>query len=363
MKHLRIHQFTPATAVGDGVTTGVLFTQKLLRQLGHHSEIYCAHIPQQLNQIHHHSHFQADQCDLLLVHHSMGHPLEDWILSQTCQKALVYHNITPSEFFAPGSAEQHYSEVGRQQLKRWACHFSGAIGDSPYNSQELEEASYPNITTLPMLVELERFAGASAATTSLGHAPQRPLLLSVGRLAENKRQHLLIDALWHLKNMQHTGPTPQLLLVGGTTSQGYANSLHHHIHKLGLENDIILTGKCSDAQLRGLYQHASLYWCASAHEGFCMPLIEAGWFNLPVVSIASSNIPATLGEAGLILNNSNPMELASVSHMVLTDPALQQQLIDAGQRNLQRYSEATLMPQLQDYITRLTDTTTSACAP
>lgn len=353
MNPLRIHQFAPATANGDGVTTGIEFTRKLLTQLGHTSEVFSGNIPAGLTGQQPKEAFQPSQCDLLLVHHSMGHDQEDWILSQPCPKALVYHNITPSEFFASGSPEQHYAELGRAQLQRWNSHFEGAIAMSPYNSEDLTAASYHNIVTLPLLVELSRFDGETSPATSLGHDPARPLLISVGRIAENKRQHLLIEALWHLKQMGTSTPLPQLLLVGGTTSERYATNLRYHIHQLGLEQDVLLTGKCDDNQLRGLYQQAQAYWCASAHEGFCMPLIEAGWFNLPVISFISSNIPATLGEAGLILEQPSPQALACATAQLLQDTALQQQLISAGQRNLKRYSEQTLKPQLQHYIDSL----------
>jgi glycosyltransferase involved in cell wall biosynthesis len=43
----------------------------------------------------------------------------------------------------------------------------------------------------------------------------------------------------------------------------------------------------------------------SEHEGFGVPLVEAMWFDIPVLAYSSSAVPETLGEAGLMFNNKN----------------------------------------------------------
>lgn len=351
-KIIRIHQFAPSTSVGDGVTTGLLLTQKLLQGLGYESHIFSAAIPKALeDQIQPVDQLRPNETDLLLVHHSMGHDHDELIETMPCPMVLVYHNITPEHYFDIAAPEHHYSIKGRQQLRHWKDLFMGAIGDSPYNSAELIESGYRHIDTLPMLVDLEKFGQKqSIQNTSWGLTPLRPLLISVGRIAENKRQHLLITALWYLKQLNPEGILPQLVIVGGTTSPEYDIALKAHIEQLGLEDDIIMPGKCSDEELSWLYQNADCYWCASEHEGFCMPLIESGFFELPVITFASSNIPATLGEAGLIIEQSEPQLMAATTAQLLADNTLQRTLINAGKRNLDRYRASTLMLQLEAYL-------------
>lgn len=349
---LRIHQLAAATAVGDGVTTGIFFTRKLLRALGHDSEIYACSIPPALRaQVLPAQRLDEHQTDLLLVHHSMGHDHDHLIERLGCPKVLVYHNITPAEFFEHGSPNFHYSLKGREQLARWREHFVAAIGLSPYNSEELAAIGYRKIATLPMLIELEKFvAKASREPTGWTPDPRRPLLLSVGRLVENKRQHLLLEALWHLKRMGQDGSPPQLVLVGGTTSPDYALALQAYRERLNLEDDVVIAGKCADDELRWLYEHAAGYWCTSAHEGFCMPLIEAGFFGLPVLAFATSNIPATLGEAGLLIPEPSPRLMAAATLETLEQASVREQLIAAGRRNLERYSETSLLPRLAEFL-------------
>lgn len=351
-KSFSINQFAPSTAVGDGVTTSIFFIQSLLRGLGYQSRVYASHIPGQLeSKVESVNSLNIEETDLLLVHHSMGHDLDDLIAGFSCKSVLVYHNITPERFFAKDSAEYHYSMKGRTQLRQWHDRFEGAIGDSPYNCEELEALGYNNIVSLSMLLELDKFFETRPQKPeSYGLIALRPLILSVGRVVENKRQHLQVEAYSILKSMQGEQILPQLFIVGGTTSPEYHQQLQRQINELGLEDDVFLPGKCSDGELRWLYQNADCYWCTSEHEGFCIPLVEAGVFELPVVAFASSNIPSTLGEAGLILDQPRPDWLAATTLKLLEDRPLQLKLKSAGKKNLQRYQAETLSPKLYQYL-------------
>ena len=351
---LSIHQFVPTTAWGDGVTNSVLFVQRLLTQLGYHSQIFAHGIdPALTEQVRPLEALKTQPPDLLLVHHSMGHDL-DWVIERVAvRKILVYHNITPSHFFAPHSQLQRYVVKGREQLARWAAHTVGAIALSPYNGQELAALGYAPLLTLPLLVDLERLDSDPPAPPppSWGLDIARPLLLSVGRLVTNKRPHLLLEALWWLHQLWPDTRKPQLVLAGAPFSQDYVAALRRYSISLGLYDSVIWAGKCAQNHLHWLYRKALAYWCASAHEGFCMPLIEAARMRLPVLAFATSNIPATLGESGLLLGAERPEWLAAATVELATNPALRDQLCEAGERNLARYRAETLLPALNAFIT------------
>jgi len=349
-----IHQFLPSAQDGDGVSGGAIFTQKLLRKLGATSHIYVGDYPTSVAEnFSDLDEFEASGCDLLLVHHSLGNELESWLDSQECPKVLFYHNITPAHFFEEGSRLHDLCLKGREQLALWVDDFVGAIGASPYNTQELTSFGYRSVGTLPLLVELDRFVGDEAAPTGLRAGLEKPFILSVGRLVENKRLHLLIEAMWHLTKVVGFDRLPQLVLVGGTTSAEYEDGLRRYAEHLGLQAHVVFAGKLDDSELRWLYARASTYWCASEHEGFCIPLVESGFFQLPVVSFASSNIPHTLGAAGLLLDDVDPCLMAAVTAELLEDSNLQDVLKREGVRNLQRYDGDVLLPMLREYLLSL----------
>ncbi|MGD9662365.1 MAG: glycosyltransferase, partial [Porticoccaceae bacterium] len=335
-----------------GVSNGVIFTRKLLRQLGFESEIYSLHTYDKLETpVRPVAELSGDDCDLLLVHHSMGHDYAQKINRLSCAKVLVYHNITPHHYFPPQSHNYIYAQKGREQLAAWPTFYCGAIGMSALNSAELEACGYTDIATLPLLVDLDLLGGEERAPNWLNAS--NPFLLSVGRLVDNKRQHLLIEALWHLRKQGQLAELPLLVLVGGTTNEHYRAALEYRINELGLDGLVLLPGKCPDAELRWLYRHANAFWCASEHEGFCMPLVEAGYFELPVVAVATSNIPDTLGESGLLIEQADPAQLATVTAAVLNDTALRSALVAGAKRNLQRFKAQTLLRQLADYLQKL----------
>lgn len=365
-----IHQFHHSVDAGDGVTNSLLFIQRLLRQMGFASEIYAAGIPVAMEERVRPCH-ELEQCSaahtLLLQHHSMGHDLGDWIKQLPLPRTLVYHNITPPDFFAPGSDTRRYAELGREQLAQWRDDFHAVLAVSDYNAEDLVALGYaPNaVTVISLLVDTEGQGGISdTETDSNGSTPSelarqlhpalanRPALLFVGRLVENKRQHLLLEALWHLQRMQHDAlqPSPMLVLAGGGHDSDYARFLRQRTHQLELDDSVLMPGKVSDTLLRALYQHSAAFVCASAHEGFGMPLVEAMLADCPVVAMGVTNIPHTLGEGGLVLDSEDPAVLAACLALLLEDTELHAEVISGQRRSLVRYRPERLISELTDWL-------------
>ena len=84
-----------------------------------------------------------------------------------------------------------------------------------------------------------------------------------------------------------------------------------------------------------------------------MPLLEANYASLPVVTQARSNIPDTLGEGGLLLESDDPVDFAMACHFLNTEPGLREALIAAGHRNLLRYERENLKRALVLWLAQL----------
>jgi glycosyltransferase involved in cell wall biosynthesis/SAM-dependent methyltransferase len=98
-----------------------------------------------------------------------------------------------------------------------------------------------------------------------------------------------------------------LWLVGSTEGMGlYANQVRASIEARGLDQVACLVGKLSAAQLAACYRASDVLVCASEHEGFCVPLLEAMAFDLPVVAFSAAAVPETLGDAGILMGNKEP---------------------------------------------------------
>ncbi len=346
-----IHQFHAGSAYGDGVTNGLLFTRGLLRELGFSSEIYCALVaPELAGEIRPIGDYDNRADQVLLLHHSMGHDLDSWVEGLTCPTALVYHNITPAEFFPPDTHAHIYSRRGREQLARWRHRFRAAIGDSPFNAQELEAIGYAPVDVLPLLVDLDalRRRPLDAALARRLEEDDAFTILFVGRIVPNKRQHELILAVDALRRMLRR--PVRLVLAGGIAWAQYQAELVELCARRGMTDSVQFLGRVSDATLAALYRGSDAFLCLSDHEGFGMPLIEAMAFDLPVVAFASGSVADTVAEGGLLLPDKRPQEVAATLKILAETPELRRRLVRAGRANLAPYARPRLLCRLADFL-------------
>jgi glycosyltransferase involved in cell wall biosynthesis len=117
----------------------------------------------------------------------------------------------------------------------------------------------------------------------------------VGRVIPNKKFETIIRA-FHDRTRHN--PRARLLLVGSFSGfERYLSMLQELIASLGTP-DVHFLGHVSNEELTALYDVADLFLCASAHEGFCVPIIEAFYKGVPVLAYASTAVPATMDGGG-----------------------------------------------------------------
>lgn len=347
-----IHQFHPSCNTGDGVTNGMLFTQRMLRKLGFESDIFCENIPVEMEaSVRHLALLSSRKNYLLFVHHSLGYKNGGWLKTINAPKVLVYHNITPPDLLPEQGDLRQLSMFGREQLIDWVPDFLGAIGVSESNSAELKSAKYENVSTIPLLVDAEKIRHAPWHPEVIAPLRDAINILYVGRICENKRQLELVEVF---NELLHFAEQPlRLILVGGATSTQYLDSIESRINALSLDGQVLLTGKVPDSTLLALYRVADVFVCMSEHEGFGMPLIESMLFDVPVIAHAASGIPDTMGEGGLLFDDTNPQSVAALIHLLISEPGLRRRVIGGQRRNLQRFATLHLLQELSGFLERL----------
>ena len=144
----------------------------------------------------------------------------------------------------------------------------------------------------------------------------------VGRVIPNKKFETIIRA-FHVYRTRHN-PRARLLLVGSYSGfERYLSMLQELIASLGTP-DVHFLGHVSNEELTALYDVADLFLCASAHEGFCVPIIEAFYKGVPVLAYASTAVPATMDGGGVLYDTTDPFEIARLMEAVLDDPAVEE---------------------------------------
>jgi glycosyltransferase involved in cell wall biosynthesis len=346
-----IHQFHAGSATGDGVTSAMFFIQRLLRDAGHHSEIYCLHVdPALYDRILPYATYQDDPADLLLAHYSMGSETDAWVSSRRSPRVLIYHNITPARFFPAGSELARFSEAGRRQLARWAADktFAGAIADSSFNADELSALGFADVAAIGLLVDLEHIRTQPWNPAVASETAGARTLLFIGRMAPHKNQAALVRMMPKLIALSDA--PVRLLLAGAVADPGYAAEVAETIRRQSLADHVRLLGARSDEDILALFRLADLYVSASEHEGFGMPLVEAMAFDLPVLAVAGGSVAATLGAGGLVLDDASPDRMAAAAKLVLQEPGLRRRIIQGQRESLSRFSRADLVAALEQHL-------------
>jgi glycosyltransferase involved in cell wall biosynthesis len=337
-----VHQFLPTFAAGDAIGNHVLALRRILREAGYQSEIFADDVhPAVRGQARHYRQFQPSGPTWLLYHLSTGSPMAEFLAGRSEPLAVYYHNITPAEFFdrwEPGAAEN--VRRARSQLRRLASATRLAMANSAYSAAELATEGYPDPVAVPVLVDFSAYdAPPDTATLSrLRKAAEGggAHWLFVGRLAPNKCQHGVIGAFAAYRELFDR--RARLSLVGGATSPLYRRALEQLVVELGLGDCVELADVVGFGGLLAYYAAADVFVSLSQHEGFGVPLLEAMHFGVPVVALGSSAVPETVGAAGLLLEDGDPVLVACAVDRVLSDHDLRAELVAAGREQLEELS-------------------------
>ena len=128
----------------------------------------------------------------------------------------------------------------------------------------------------------------------------------------------------------------RLILAGSYGGfENYLAQCQVLVAQLGV-TDVVFAGQVTDEQLTAYYDVADLFLCASEHEGFCVPLIESFRKRVPVMAFAATAVPATMDGGGVLYETKDPGRVSAVMQAVLSDAALEDRILEAQDRALDR---------------------------
>ncbi|HEX8281031.1 MAG TPA: glycosyltransferase, partial [Chthoniobacterales bacterium] len=238
---------------------------------------------------------------------------------------------------------------GRADLQKLPSHFPISCGVSAYNARELADCGFRKPGILPLPIDPARWDVAADPKLMAELQDGRTNLLFVGRIAPNKKQHELVVAF---REYLRVDESARLILIGkAEEADPYALHVQNKVSELGLEHAVLMPGSISEAQLAAYWRTATLFWSMSEHEGFCAPLIEAMWFDVPVLAFRSSAVPETLGEAGLMFTEKDDqVEVAAMVRLLVTDHALREKVIRAQRKRRVDFLPAQVAPRLENLV-------------
>jgi len=186
---------------------------------------------------------------------------------------------------------------------------------------------------IPMGVDADHFANAATRAARPQDMPPRgPVILFVGRLAEKKGIHVLIDALAE----GHPGLSQaQLVIIGDgplrddLTNQARKREIDHRVHFIGARDHGCLPAYLAAADVFAL---PCVHAPGGDKDGLPVTLMEAAACAVPAVASNIAGIPEfiTHGYNGLLVSPGDASSLASALGNLLTDTAIRQKYAAAA---------------------------------
>jgi glycosyltransferase involved in cell wall biosynthesis len=328
---VRVDQVVPSLASRDAIGVHTVTLMQALREAGYDSDIYygtctpdVADLARPVIEL-----GRTTKDRWLLYQSSIGSPVYDILAARAEPKLVNYHNITPAALLEQWEPNVGFEvRLGRAQLERLAPDVALAVADSGFNEAELRQAGYGHTAVVPLLIEMTGTGAPPDPVLSARLARAKGQggadLLFVGKVSPHKAPHDLVKMLAVYRRL--FDPAARLHLVGSPLGETYARALGSFVDALGLTDAVSVTGSVDPGQLAAYYDAADVFVCASEHEGFCVPIVEAMGHGVPVVAYGVAAVPETVGDAGLILPDKDPLRFAAAVARVVSDDELRRRL-------------------------------------
>ncbi len=354
---MRVDQLIPAFHRGDAIGDTAFHMRNFLRSKGLDSEIYCLERDKGLED----ESILIDRFpepspdDVTILHFALVSPLTRRFAGLPSRKILIYHNVTPSDFFEDFSGEMsRVMRLSREELKSLAQDVELALADSEFNCRELRDLGYKKTEVFPLFIDFEKYKKQKSNFIYNLFNDDRTNILFVGRIVPNKKIDELIKVVFYYK--KYISPLVRLIIVGKTNSlPKYYKSLIQMADEFYLKpEEISFTGHIPDEEMYALYKASHVFLSLSEHEGFGLPFIESMVFDLPIIAYDCTAVPFTLGNAGILIKNKNVDRIAELVDIVVQDQTFRDRIIQSQRTRLDEYKnydlEGSLLKSLDSII-------------
>ena len=325
-----VHQAVAGAGPYDAVSEQARAWRRLLSGAGHGGGDYAGQLAPGTDGFDALARLEPDPEDLIVVRYSAWSPALGRLLELPQRKLLIYHNITPPGYLwhhSPPLAIQ--CAVGRMQLPAFARGARVVTADSDFNAAELHAVGADGVRVVPVLFEPERLQLRGRAPEGDG-----PLVLVVGRLVPNKRHDRVFAAF--AAYQRECEPNARLLCVGTALDPRYAELMRSLAERSGARNVRLAGGLAQDA-VNAAYAQADVLLTLSDHEGFCVPLLEAFHFGVPVVAAPAGAVPGVAGDAALYTDGDHAVT-AELIDLAVRDSELRAEVARRGRNRLAAFS-------------------------
>ena len=148
--------------------------------------------------------------------------------------------------------------------------------------------------------------------SSINNVAKENCFISVCSSAYHKNTIIVLKAFYEYVQR---GGKYDLNLVGAL-AKGSESALFYNSIEESIKNRIKIFNKIDNATLAGLYSSAKAYISASLYEGLGMPIVEAMYFNLPVILTDDEVFHEVSMERGIYFQSTAWIQLADILQII-----------------------------------------------
>ena len=131
---------------------------------------------------------------------------------------------------------------------------------------------------------------------------------------------------------------PKINLVITGDNKRIRMQLDKLVERYDLGKSVIFTGYISDEVLASVIKNALMICYPTLSEGFGLPILEGFAARVPVISSNTSSIPEISGDAAILINPKNELDISNAMEKVITDTKFRKRMISKGYRQYTKFS-------------------------
>ena len=157
-----------------------------------------------------------------------------------------------------------------------------------------------------------------------------------------------INLLLALKLLKDRNVVCDLVLVG--SKKNNYNNVVNKINELGLSENVHILGYVSNDDMAALYISALATTFVSLIGPTNIPPLEAMVIGSPLICSNVYAMPEQVGDAALLVDPRNPLDIAAKMELLAVDYELAIDLVQKGKEKMQEYSQKEFSELLESYI-------------
>lgn len=263
---------------------------------------------------------------------------DGWLSLRTKTKSVaVIHDLNFETYpeFLPYQVKQYYKYF----VPRFAKKASRIATVSEFTKKDIIDKYKisPDLIDVVYNGANEKFVPLSAEDkmkTKQKFTGGNPYFIFVGTIHPRKNMTNMFKAYNHFRT-NHSSNV-KLLIIG--EKKWWTADIRKAYDEIQFKEDVVFVGRLNSAELHSAIASALAMLYVSFFEGFGIPIVEAFYCDVPVITSNVTSMPEVAGDAALLVNPFSFESISEAMARITTDDNLRSTLIEKGRERRKLYT-------------------------